>query len=282
ELLELINNDSKIKAVIIKQLKQIKEKYQKPRKTFLVFEDENRLSLDTEDEIEDYPVVTFLSKEGYYKKCTPASLRGNDVQKYKENDSLLFSQESANCAEILFFTDKAQVYKAHVYDFDELKASQLGEYVPAKLAFEPDEKVVAAYSIVDFLGDFAIFFENGKGVRIPAESYKTVTNRKKLTKAFFAGSRVIAVFKCGACKEYLLKTSSLRALLVEEEQIVQKTTRTSAGSTLFTLKKGATLESAEQYFPQIKKLAKESKYRKPSLPSAGTIFDDTICESENG
>jgi len=274
DLEELINSDKRIKSVIIKQLADIKKKYGKPRKTFLIFGDDLVTDVDIAEEHEEFPVVAFLSVEGYFKKCLPSSLRISDVQKYKENDSLRMSVETTNCSEVLFFTTSAQVYKAHLYDFDATKASLLGDYIPAALGMDADERVVSMLCLSDYDGDIVLFFENGKGVCIPLESYKTVTNRKRLTKAFYGGSKLVAVFKANQCGEYLLRTSACRALLVGEKQIVRKTTRTSSGSQLITLKKDALVVSAEQYDPASKPLAKESKYRKSSLPASGAIFED--------
>jgi DNA gyrase subunit A len=164
ELKGLISSDKKIKNVIIKQLKEISKKYGKPRKTYLIYEDEIE-QYEPEESVEDYPVVVFLSREGYFKKCTTASLRGNDVQKFKENDSLLFSEETSNAAEVLFFTSNAQVYKAKLNDFEDQKASNLGDYVPAKFSFDEGEKVVSAIILKKYEGDLVLFFENGKAVR---------------------------------------------------------------------------------------------------------------------
>ena len=273
ELKSLVSDSGKIKKVIIAQLREIKAKYAMPRKTFLLYEDDVPAEQPVET-VEDYPVVAFLSKEGYFKKCTLSSLRGNDVQKFKENDSLLDRWEASNAQEVIFFTSKAQVYKAHLYDFEDSKASQLGEYVAAKLSFEQDERVIAACCMKDYTGQFAVFFENGKAVRIPASSYETKTNRKKLINAFWSGSPAVAVYRCGCCEEYLLISSSARALLVNESQIAEKSTKTSSGSFVFTLKKNNTVVSVTPYTASSPRLVKEAKYRKSSLPSAGVVFED--------
>ena len=139
---------------------------------------------------------------------------------------------------------------------------------------DPGEKTVAMLCLNNYDGDIVLFFANGKGVRIPLDSYKTVNNRRKLVKAFYADSPLIALFKIGECGEYLLRTDNCRALLVNVEQIVRKTTRTSSGSQLITLKKGASVVSVEPYNPTVKPLQKESKYRKSVLPAAGAVFED--------
>ncbi|HAN21038.1 MAG TPA: topoisomerase IV [Clostridiales bacterium] len=273
ELKGLISNDKKIKNVIIKQLKAISQKFAIPRKTFLIYEDELELTEPVE-EVEDYPVVIFLSREGYFKKCTTASIRGNDIQKFKENDELLFSEETSNSAEVLFFTSNAQVYKAKLNDFEDQKASNLGDFVAAKLSFDEGEKVISAIILKKYDGNLVLFFENGKAVRIPAFSYATKTNRKKLTGAFYDGSPLIGIYKAGITGEYLLRSDNSRALLVNEKQITEKSTRTSYGSAVFTLKKNQKVISAAPYNERSPKLLKESKYRKSVLPSSGAIFED--------
>ncbi len=273
ELKGLISSDRKIKNRIIKQLRAISEKYGIPRKTLIVYEDEIEY-IEPDEEIEDYPVTVFLSREGYFKKCTLASLRGNDVQKFKENDELMFSEETSNAAEILFFTSNAQVYKAKLCDFDDQKASNLGDYVAAKLSFDDGEKVAAAIVLKEYEGQIVLFFENGKAVRIPTKSYKTKTNRKKLTGAFYGGSNLIAAYKTGTAPEYLMLSDNSRALLVKEKQIAEKATRTSFGSAVFTLKKNQNVISVVPYDKSTKNLIKESRYRKSSLPSSGAVFED--------
>jgi len=274
ELKSLISSDRKIKNRIIKQLETVAEKYGMPRKTYIM----NRDDVSTVDETEpteDYPCVAILSKEGYFKKCTLASLRGNDVQKYKENDSLNIKFDTSNAAEVLFFTTRAQVYKAKLDDFDDCKASALGDYVPAKLKFDEDEKVVSAICLKEYTGNVIIFFENGKAVSVPLNSYETKTNRKRLTNAFFGGSPAVGVFRSSGKCEYLVMSDDDRALLIKENQVIEKSTRTSSGSTLFTLKKGRRVVSAEKYDPAVRMLIKESRYRKSKLPAAGVIFEDS-------
>ncbi|MBQ3229383.1 MAG: topoisomerase IV, partial [Clostridia bacterium] len=165
--------------------------------------------------------------------------------------------------------------KSRLDDFEDSKASALGDYVPAKLKFNDDEKVISALCLGDYKGRVIIFFENGKAVSIPLESYETKTNRKKLTNAFFGGSPAVAVFKAsGEKREYLVRSDDDRALLIKEEQILEKFTKTSSGSILFNLKKGKKINSVTIYEPEKQKLLKESRYRKSKLPAAGVIFED--------
>lgn len=273
ELKLLISSERRIKTRIIKQLSEIAEKYGMPRKTYII--DRNDIDSDiTEEEIAEYPCEAFLSVEGYFKKCTLASLRGNDVQKFKENDSLRTRFETNNKDEVLFFTNMAQVYKSRLDDFEDSKASALGDYVPAKLKFSEDEKVVSALCLREYSGRIVIFFENGKAVSLPLDVYATKTNRKKLTNAFFGGSPAVGVFVCNCKNEFLVRSDDDRALLIKESQVIEKSTRTSSGSTLFTLKKGKRIVSVEIYDREKKLLLKESRYRKSKLPAAGVIFED--------
>lgn len=274
ELKLLISSERKIKNRIIKQLGEVANKYGMPRKTYII--DRSEIAApEIEEAVADYPCEAFLSVEGYFKKCTLASLRGNDVQKFKENDSLRVKFETNNKDEVIFFTSDAQVYKSRLDDFEDSKASALGDYVPAKLKFNDDEKVISALCLGDYKGRVIIFFENGKAVSIPLESYETKTNRKKLTNAFFGGSPAVAVFKAsGNKREYLVRSDDDRALLIKEEQILEKSTKTSSGSILFNLKKGKKINSVTIYEPEKQKLLKESRYRKSKLPAAGVIFED--------
>ncbi len=273
ELKLLISSERRIKTRIIKQLGEIANKYGMPRKTYIIDKDEISVD-DNEEQVPNYPCVAFLSKEGYFKKCTLASLRGNDIQKFKENDSLRTKFETNNSDEVLFYTSEAQVYKSRLSDFDDTKASALGEYVPAKLKFNDNERVISAICLNEYKGRILIFFENGKAVSVPVDSYETKTNRKKLTNAFFGGSVAVGVFPAEADREYLIKSDDDRVLLVKGSQILEKSTRTSCGSQIFTLKKGRKISSVTLYEPENKKLLKESKYRKSKLPASGAIFED--------
>lgn len=278
ELNALIDSPKKLKKYIIKQLEKIKEKYAIPRKTFFLTDVEEYVP--TEEDIPDYPVVMFLSKEGYFKKCTPASLRGNDVQSYKEGDGLLFTKETTNKASLLFFTTKAQVYKSRMNDFSEVKASSLGDYIPTVLNFEEGEKVVAGFCIDDYKGTYVIFFENGKAVRIPVNSYETKLNRKKLSNAFYGGSSAVAIYPGETAKEYFILSDGRKALLVKESQIVEKSTRSSMGASVMTLKAGQKVVEVIPYNPEKIKLSKESKYRKSNLPSTGSTYDEDEAKQE--
>jgi len=272
DLNSLIGSDKRIRNVIAKQLTKIADKYGMPRKTHIL--DRNEVTeVDLTETVEDYPCVMFISQEGYFKKCTPASLRGSDVQKFKENDSLLYKKEISNAYEILFFTSDAQVYKSRMNDFDDCKASALGTYVPAALSFDQNERVVFAVPLKSYDGQLVIFYDNGKAVRVPLEAYWTKTNRKKLTNALASGTQAIGIFVSGTASEYFVTTDDGKALLVKEEQIVEKTTRSSSGASIITLKKGKHVVSVTPYDPIQLPLEKPSKYRKTNLPAAGVSFE---------
>ena len=268
----LISSEKKIKNVIAKQLEKIAEKHGKPRKTHLLSKEDIE-EIDLAETIEDYPCVMFISQEGYFKKCTPASLRGSDVLKFKENDSLLYKQEVSNAYEVLFFTSDAQVYKSKMSDFDDCKASSLGSYIPAALSFDQNEKVIAAVPLKKYEGQLIVFYENGKAVRIPLESYQTKTNRRKLTNALASGVKAIAVYKVNPDDEFFVQSNDGKALLIKAEQVVEKATRTSSGANVFSLKKGSTVSTVSVYDPLALQLEKPGRFRKSSLPSTGVSYE---------
>lgn len=272
ELKGLISSDRKIKNVVAKQLAEIAEKYGMPRKT-QIFEEDELQDIDLTETVDPYPCVMFVSREGYFKKCTPASLRGSDVQKFKENDSLLYKQEITNAHELLVFTSNAQVYKTRMNDFEDCKASSLGFYLPAVLSFDRDEKVCAVLPVDKYEGSLHLFFENGKAVTIPLDSYQTKNNRKKLTGAFFAGSPLVRAYLENTASEYLLISEDNKGLLVKADQLAVKSTRTSSGSTVLSLKKGKKLIEVLPFDPKEPLLEKPGKYRKTSLPAAGSALD---------
>lgn len=272
ELNSLIGSDRKIRNVIAKQLSQIANKYGMPRKTHILDRSDVK-EVDLSETVEDYPCVMFISREGYFKKCTPASLRGSDIQKFKENDCLLYKQETSNACEVLFFTSDAQVYKSRMSDFDDSKASALGSYIPAVLSFDQNEKVVFAVPLKSYEGQLVIFYENGKAVRIPLDSYQTKTNRKKLTGALASGACAVGIFIAGNTAEYFIETDDGKALLVNESQIVEKSTRSSSGSTILTLKKGKKIISVTPYDPLQLQLDKPSRFRKANLPASGVLYE---------
>ena len=241
DLETIISDDLKIKGVIAKQLQGIKEKYGIPRKTEII-ENAEEIELPKEEEVPNYPIFVLLSKEGYFKKITKQSIDRADEQKLKEGDVIINSENTENRAEILFFTNQAQVYKAKANDFDPVKASQNGDYVPSKLQFAEGEKPVMMKAVMSHneKDNYIFIFENGKGVRIPANVYETKQNRKKLTNAFSAASPIVAVVYESSPVDLFIKSNDGKGILISSKLIPQKSTRTSQGVTVFALnaKKG--------------------------------------------
>lgn len=269
----LVGSDRLIHDEIISQLETIKKKYGIPRKTVFVYEDE----IDDAaiiNEVEDYPVTVFLTKEGFFKKCLPASLRVSSAHKLKEGDELYQSFETSNVADLLFFTSSAQLYKAKIDSFDSCKASALGDYIPAVLGFDEGERVLCMLVTKEYNEDMALFFENGKAVRLPISVYQTKTNRKRLSGAFFDKSPLVGAFCITEGAEYLVTSTASKALLIHESQLCAKTTRTSSGATVFTLRKGQSVNGVELYGQEGGvQLENEKKYRKSALPAAGVTFE---------
>ncbi len=275
ELELTIGSEIRIKNVIIAELKEIKKEYSKPRLTQLI--DSTEISEYNEEEnIENFNVKLVFTKEGYFKKITLLSYRGNDEQKLKEGDRVTVCEEASNLDELLFFTDKGQVYKSKVSDFDTVKASQLGEYIPAKLGFDEGEHVLAMKSVKDYSssGYVLIFFDNGKGVKISLLNYETKTNRKKLTNAFSAANTPVGfVFANDEEKDILLVTNNKKSVIVSSSLIPEKATRTSQGVTALTLKKGDFLTLVDDTFNNY--IVDAKKYKKNKIPCLGVTLADS-------
>jgi len=265
---EILADELKIKALIAKQLVEIKKKYGIPRKSYIVLSDEIE-EYKEEDNIENYKVRIILTHEGYFKKNTLLSLRGNDEQKLKEGDYVTYDIEADNVSEIIFFTDKAQVYKAKVSDFENIKASVLGDFLPVKLNMDNDEHPIFMHlmNTTSTNDSFIFIFENGKGVRIPVSAYETKSNRKKLTSAYSSASPIAGIFHECEPFDIMLISDVFRAIILKSSIIPQKTTRTSNGVTLMTLKKGQKLTSALNNFTD--KFENTKGYKKLKIPAAG-------------
>lgn len=273
ELRSIISDEIKLKGELIKQLQTVKKKYGQPRKTEIISaEDISTVSAD--DFIENYACKTVMTKAGYFKKITLASYRGNDEQKLKEGDSVLCCEDAENRDEILFFSDKCQVYKSRVCDFDTQKASSLGDYVPAKLNFDDGEGVLLMCPVKEYSPDVNVvfIFENGKGVKVPINVYETKTNRKKLTNAYSGASAPVAAFIEREPFDIMLMNSAERAIVVSTAQIPLKTTRTSHGVTLFSLKDGQKIVSSKSDPATL--FENPSRYRRQKLPSTGITLSD--------
>ena len=270
ELQGILNSSKKLKNVIIKELQEVSNKYGKPRKTEIVYEVAETIVEDETEQIPDYPVTVFVSKEGYLKKITAQSLRMSGEQKFKEGDSLAFSQEASNRGEILVFTDKFQCYKSRLSDFDDGKASQLGDYLPQKLGFEAEEKVLQVILTVDYQGMLLFFFENGKAAKVPMNAYETKTNRRKLTGAYSDKSPVVKILALTEDKQMALYSTDGRAAIFSTAQLLPKTTRNTQGVAVMTLKKKATLQDA--VLLEESGIVNHSRYRTKTIPSAGAVL----------
>ena len=276
ELEELLGSDKKIKAVICKELEAVSAKYGQPRKTLLIFDHEQEEP--DEPDVPDYPVTVFLSREGYFKKITPQSLRMSGEQKFKEGDSLLLSRETTNAAELLVFTDRCQVYKTRLSDFDDGKASILGDYLPGKLGFDEGESFFAAIFPGDYTGNLLFVFENGKCAKVELSGYATKTNRRKLTGAYSDKSPLVAVLELPQEQELALYASDGRTLIFSTALLAAKTTRATQGVAVMALKKNAKIVRVQALSDSA--IGNQARYRAKSLPAAGALLRQEDTEEQ--
>lgn len=274
---DILASRSKVKKIIVNELSDVVKNYDKPRRSEIIYTSDIDDESEPDEEIPNYPVTLFFTKEGYFKKITPQSLRMSGEQKLKENDEIIETVEAANNTELLFFTDKYRVYKAKAADFDDSKASVLGDYVASKLEMEPDENAVYMAVTTDYKGFMLFFFENGKLAKIDLSAYETKTNRKKLIKAYCEKFPVVNMFCVTEDKEYVMKSTSGRILLLNTGAIAVKTTKDSMGVSVMTLKKGHRVSSVKEYTDG--EFVKPARYRTRTLPAAGaTLSADDVGE----
>ena len=272
ELRDIFNSSRRLKTVIIKELQEVSKKYGQPRKTEIVYETAETAEEDEEEQIPDYPVTVFVSNEGYLKKITAQSLRMSGEQKFKEGDALAFSREVSNRWELLVFTDKFQCYKGKLSDFADGKASQLGDYLPQKLGFEPGENLLQVILTADYQGFMLFFFENGKVAKVPLSAYETKTNRKKLTGAFCDKSPVRTITALEEDAQMVIYSSDGRAAIFSTAQLLPKTTRNTQGVAVLTPKKKAILDRAAMLSGS--GIVNESRYRSKTIPTAGALIKE--------
>ena len=271
DLEDTLARPERVRKIIIDELETVKKKYAVPRRTEIVYGHEVE-EYREEEQVEDYPVHLFLSREGYFKKITPLSLRMSGEQKFKEGDSLRQTFASTNAAELMFFTDRQQVYKARVCDFVDTKASTLGDYLPAKLGMDEGENVVFLCLPGDYSGHMLFFFENGKAAKVPLESYKTTSNRRKLTGAYSDKSPLAAILYLPGEAELALYTGEPRVLLVHSSLLLPKTTRATQGVSVMHLKPKFRLE---RVVPADETgIVNRSRYRTRSIPAAGALLKE--------
>lgn len=268
---DILKKPERIRKIIIKELQETAKKYGQPRKTLFNYAKDDDEMFE-EDDTPDYPVHMFLSKDGYFKKITPQSLRMSGEQKVKEGDSIVQQKQITNKTELLFFTDQCQVYKTKASAFEDGKASLLGDYIPVKLGFDENEKITGLVATTDYTGMLLFVFENGKVARVPLSAYETKTNRRKLTGAFSDKSPLVQLIYLPEHAEILLISSGKRAVLLNTELIPEKTTRSTQGVQVMTLKAKQTIVSAET----VSEENQESVfgYRLKSIPSTGKIMKD--------
>lgn len=274
DLEAILKSRSRVKTIIVRELKDVAEKYGQERKCEIIYTNDEEEDDDIE-EIPDYPVHLFFTKEGYFKKITPLSLRMGGDQKLKDGDEIAEAIEFTNNCDLLFFTNKAQCYKAKAHEFADTKASVLGEYIPAKLQMDEGEVAVKMIATKDYKGIILFGFENGKVAKVPLSAYETKTNRKKLTKAYCEKYDIADIAFAAEDREFVISASSGRMLLLHSALLNLKTTRNTQGVAVLRLKKGHRLFSIEEYTEG--RFSKPSRYRTKSLPALGALPspDDT-------
>ena len=277
ELDALLQSEKKLRGVIVKELNAIAEKYGEPRRTGILY-DSVSYEPDDEPETPDYPVSVFVSREGYFKKITPKSLRMADEQKFKEGDSLLFSCETTNAAELMVFSDRCQVYKARCADFEDTKASALGDYLPGKLGFDEGENFFALCMPGDYSGSVLFVFENGKVAKVELAAYQTKSNRRKLTGAYSDKSPLKALFRLTEDVQLALYSTEGRALVFSTAQLAAKTTRATQGVAVLTLKRKASLCRAVEL--ERSGIVNAARYRTRTLPAAGALLRPEDAEEK--
>jgi DNA gyrase subunit A len=268
ELEAILKSKARVKTIIVKELKEVAEKYGQDRKCEILYNDDTEEYQEIE-EIPDYPVHLFFTKDGYFKKITPKSLRMSGEHKLKEGDKITESIEFTNNCDLLFFTNKCQCYKAKAYDFEDTKTSVLGDYIPAKLGMDEGELAIKMIATKDYKGFLLFGFENGKIAKVPLESYATKTNRKKLTKAYCDKFPISDIAFSKEDKEFVIKASSGRMLLLHTGVLNLKTSRATQGVAVLRLKKGHRLFSIEEY--QEGRFSRPARYRTKNLPALGAL-----------
>lgn len=276
QLQGILDSKAKVQGIIIKELQAVAKQYGQPRRTMLIYSDELE-EYQEEEEIPDYPVHLFFTRDGYFKKITPQSLRMSGEQKLKEGDMIVQQLESTNNVDLLFFTDKAQVYKAKASDFGDTKASVLGEYIPAKLGMDEGENALYMAVTKDYSGYMLFFFENGKVAKVSMDSYATKTNRRKLLGAYSDKSPAASIAYIQEDCEFLLASAQGRMLLMHTGAVQPKTTRNTQGVAAMTLRKGGRLLRAVPYVEGM--LKKPDRYRK-NIPALGALPTPEESEGE--
>ncbi len=270
DLQDILDRPARIRKIMMAELTEVAKKYGRPRKSAILYDAGEAEDDEQEEEVPDYPVTIFYTREGYFKKITPQSLRMSGEQKLKDGDEIVYTCETTNAVELLFFTNKCQVYKSRAADFADTKASVLGDYVASRLGMEDGEQPVFLSITGNYKGHMLFFFQNGKCAKVPLESYRTKQNRKKLLRAYSDKEELAGMLLLREETELALFTSGNRLLIVGSALIPEKTTRDSVGVSVVTLKKNqkiSRIEKAEKL-----ELADGHRYRVRTLPAAGALI----------
>ena len=266
-----MDSPARIKKTITAELAAVKKKYAAPRRTGLLYDHAEEADEGGED-VPDYPVNVFLSREGYFKKIPPPSLRMSSEQKYKEGDGAYLQWEGSNRDELLVFTDRQQCYKTRMSDFEDAKASVLGDYLPTKLGFDEGETFLWACVPGDYDGNLLFFFENGKAARVELSGYRTQTRRKRLTGAYSDKSPLVRAFLLREDMEMAVWSTEGRCLIFHTAALAPKTTRTTQGVAVMTLKPKYRVEGAASL--DRTPIQNAARYRARSLPVAGALLKE--------
>ncbi len=278
DLEDILSSPKRVKKIIVEELNEAARKYGEPRRTSIVYGHEIEV-YDEAEQVEEYPVHLFLSREGYFKKITPQSLRMSGEQKFKEGDGLRQSFEATSAAEIMFFTNQCQVYKTRLSEFDDSKASLLGDYLPSKLGMDPGESVVyAVLPGADYAGALLFFFENGKAARVDLTAYKTTSNRRKLTGAYSDKSPLCCICRIDEDRELAVYSTEPRCLIFHTALLSPKTTRSTQGVAVMTLKPKYRLEAVTPL--EETGIANQSRYRVRAVPAAGALLRQEDSEEK--
>ena len=269
DLEDTLQKPARIRKIMVEELTQVRKKYAQPRKTEIIYSHEVE-EYREEEQVEDYPVTVFLSREGYFKKITPQSLRMSGEQKYKEGDGPGQQAEATNAAEVMFFTDRCQVYKTRLSEFSDSKASVLGDYLPAKLGMDEGESVVYMVLPGDYSGHLLFFFENGKAARVEMKAYATVSNRRKLTGAYSDKSGLVTILPLAEDRELALLSTEPRALIFHTSLLLPKATRSTQGVAVMTLKPKYQLQRV--CTPEESGIVNLPRYRARSIPGTGALL----------
>ena len=279
DLEDLLNSPKRVKKVIVEELNAAAKKYGETRRTSIVYPHEITSYTPEEEQKEEYPVTVFLSREGYFKKITPASLRMNSEQKFKEGDVLRQSFETTSNAEAMFFTDHCQVYKTRLGEFDDAKASVLGDYLPTKLKMDAGENVIfMVLPGADYAGSLLFFYENGKVARIEMKAYQTASNRRKLTGAYSDKSPLACIRRLDEDCELAVYSNEPRCLIFHTALLAPKTTRSAQGVAVMTLKPKYHLETV--LLSEETSITNRTRYRVRAIPAAGALVKEEDSEDQ--